>query len=194
MPREEPTGFDYTVGIAAPPARILGAFFDPRALGVWWGVSRAIANPTVLGAYALEWPRSETVDALLGPLGGTLHGTVIDYKAGRAFFVAEAYWVPPRNAPVGPMSLEVTCTTRGPFQGAVDAIAARLPGRTAVTRQTDKDTSPDITSLRLVQRGYEESERWRRYYALLGASLPVALEKLKEYLEHGRGAWDLREW
>jgi hypothetical protein len=45
-----------------------------------------------------------------------------------------------------------------------------------------------------VQRGYEESERWRRYYELLGASLPAALENLKKYLEHGRGIWDLRAW
>jgi hypothetical protein len=43
-----------------------------------------------------------------------------------------------------------------------------------------------------VQTGYEDSERWKHYYEILGAGWPTALEKLKRYLEHGKGAWDLR--
>jgi uncharacterized protein YndB with AHSA1/START domain len=192
MPREDPVGFDHTVVIAAPPTRVIGAFFDAGALGIWWGVARAIANPTVLGAYTLEWPLSETADDVLGPLGGTFHGTVMDYQPGRTFFVAEAYWVPPGNTPVGPMSLEVTCTTRSRLRATVDAIRTKIPGGSSDT--TAADNLPDVTTLRVVQRGYEESERWRRYYELLGTSLPAALDKLKEYLEHGRGIWDLRGW
>lgn len=195
MPRQEPIGFDHIVTIAAPPAKVLGAFFEPHALGVWWDVTRAIANPTALGAYALEWPRSDKIDALLGPLGGTFHGTVMDFKPARAFFVAEAYWIPPRGAPIGPMSLEVTCTPPSRMRAVVDAVRNRLPGRGASDAgTTESDDAPEVTALRVVQRGYEDSERWRRYYELMGASLPPALEKLKEYLEHGRGIWDLREW
>jgi uncharacterized protein YndB with AHSA1/START domain len=192
MPREDPVGFDHTIVIAAPPTKVVGAFFDAGALNVWWGVTRAIANPTVLGAYALEWPLSESIDDVLGPLGGTFRGTVMDYQPGRTFFLAEAYWIPPRNAPVGPMSLEVTCTTRSRLRETVDALHAKVPGGSPDT--TVADTRPDVTTLRVVQRGYEESERWRRYYELLGTSLPAALDKLKEYLEHGRGIWDLRGW
>jgi uncharacterized protein YndB with AHSA1/START domain len=192
MPRDEPIGFDHTVAIAAPPGKVIGAFFDARALGIWWGVARAIANPTVLGAYTIQWPLSETVDSLLGPLGGTFHGTIMEYQPGRTFFLAEAYWIPPRNAPVGPMSLEVTCTTRSRLRAAMDALRSKVPGADAET--VPADDLPDLTTLRVVQRGYEESERWRRYYELLGTSLPAALERLKEYLEHGRGVWDLRGW
>ena len=195
MARDAPGGFDHTVTVAAPAARVLGAFFDPRALSVWWQVERSIANPTPLGAYALAWPRSKTVDQVLGPLGGTFHGTVIDYKPGRAFFVAEAYWIPPRGDPIGPMSLEVTCTTPGRLRAVADAVARARPHRAS------GEAGPDVagpagatTALRVMQRGYEDSERWRRYYELLGASLPAALERLKEYHERGQGIWDLREW
>ena len=192
MPREEPIGLDHTVTIAAPPAKIIGAFFEPLALGVWWGVARAITNPTVLGAYTLAWPLAETVDSLLGPPGGTFHATVMDYRPARSFFLAEAYWIPPRNAPVGPMSLEVSCAARSRVRAAMDSLRGRVSGGGAGS--ADADDLADVTSLRVVQRGYENSERWRRYYELLGTSLPAALDRLKEYLEHGRGIWDLRGW
>jgi uncharacterized protein YndB with AHSA1/START domain len=193
MPREEPIGFDHTIVITAPPGKVLAAFFDARALASWWQVARAIANPAPLGAYALEWEASDAVDPVLGPLGGTFHGTVIDYKAGRAFFVAEAYWIPPRGTPIGPMSLEVSCAPPGWFPAVVETIRSHLP-RPAAADQADTVGAPAVTSLHVVQRGYEESERWRRYYELLGSSLPAALERLKAYLEHGRGIWDLRGW
>ncbi len=184
MVREVPVGFDHTLTIAAPAARVLGAFFDPHALGVWWQVERAIVNPTPLGAYAIAWPRSETVDALLGPLGGTFHGTVIDYKPGRAFFVAEAYWVPPRGDPIGPRAFEVTAAPPGRLRALVGAVARSLPPRgRSKSGPVESDQDAPATSLRVVQSGYEESERWRRYYELLGVSLPAALERLKTYVE-----------
>jgi len=193
MPREEPVGFDHTLTIGAPATKVLGAFFEPHALGIWWRVATAITNPTVLGAYALTWPRSETVDPLLGPLGGTFHGTVMDFKAGRSFFVADAYWIPPGGAPVGPMSLEVTCTPQSRFQAIMDAVKKRLPPRAA--GGSEEEAAPtQHTVLRVVQRGYEESDRWRRYYEVLGVNVPQALDRLKEYLEHGQGVWDLRHW
>jgi hypothetical protein len=45
-----------------------------------------------------------------------------------------------------------------------------------------------------VQRGLDDSLRWLRYYEVTGDRWAPALERLKEYLEHGRGAWDLRAY
>ena len=173
MPRRREVGFDHSLRIDAPPAKILAAFFDARALAAWWDVAAAVATPRALGAYALEWRRSDEVDDLLGPLGGVLHGTVIDFQPGRGFFVGDTYWLPPEGDPVGPMALEVTCSSAG------------TSARTGVVR---------TTLVRIVQRGLDDSPRWMRYYEVLGAGWPKALETLKAYLEHGRGAWDLRAY
>ncbi len=174
MPARSQSGFDYSIRIESTPARVLGAFFERAALATWWGVANAIATPRPLGVYALAWPVSEVVDDLLGPLGGVYHGTVIDFQPARGFFVADCYWLPPQGDPVGPMALEVTC-----------APAERAAGRSS---------PPPATVLRVVQRGLDDSPRWTRYYEAIGASWPPAFETLKAYLEHGRGAWDLRAY
>jgi hypothetical protein len=174
MPTQSQSGFEYAVRIESTPARVLAAFFEVSALQAWWDVANALATPRPLGVYALEWPSSDTVDEVLGRLGGVFHGTVIDFQPGRGFFVADAYWLPLDGDPIGPMAMEVTCTP-----------ADRPAGR---------PTAPSATMLRVVQRGLDESPRWRRYYEVIGEGWPVALEKLKGYLEHGRGAWDLRAY
>lgn len=174
MPTRSQSGFDYSVRIEATAARVLAAFFEPVALGAWWDVATAIVTPRPLGVYALEWPDSEVADEMLGRLGGVFHGTVIDFQPDRGFFVADAYWLPPLGDPIGPMAMEVTCTP-----------ADRPAGRPA---------APLATTLRVVQRGLDDSPRWTRYYEVVGAGWPPALEALKEYLEHGRGAWDLRAY
>jgi hypothetical protein len=168
------SGFDHAVRIEAPATRVLAAFFEPAALAAWWDVVNAIATPRPLGAYALQWPDSPLVDDMLGPLGGIFHGTVIDFQPGRGFFVADAYWLPRQGDPIGPMAMEVTCTP-----------ADRPAGR---------PSAPLATMLRVVQRGLDDSPRWMRYYEVIGAGWPLALQALKEYLEHGRGAWDLRAY
>ncbi len=196
MASEQPIGFDHTLAIAAPATKVLGAFFDAGALAAWWNVTRSLTTPRPLGVYAIEWAPTEAVDDLLGRLGGVFHGTVVDFRAGRSLFVADAYLMPPDADPVGPMALEVTCTSRRRLTAAVDVALAKLQPQPAGTEPMPADavTSPAVTSVRVVMRGYEESARWRRYYELLGVSLPAALDKLKEYLEHGRGIWDLRAW
>ena len=196
MAHDQPIGLDHTVTVAAPATKVLGAFFDATALSAWWNVTRSIATPRPLGVYALEWAPSDTSDDLLGRLGGILHGTVVDFRAGRTLFVADAYFLPPDTDPVGPMALEVTCTSRRRLTAAVDVALAKLHPRPAPAEPDGSDTvgSPAVTSVRVVMRGYEESARWRRYYELLGVSLPAALEKLKDYLERGCGIWDLRGW
>ena len=59
------------------------AFFDPGALGAWWQTARSVTTPRILGPYAVEWAPTDFKDEMLGRLGGTFHGTVMDYKAAR---------------------------------------------------------------------------------------------------------------
>jgi uncharacterized protein YndB with AHSA1/START domain len=174
MPTRSELGFEHAIRIESTPPRVLAAFFEPAALEAWWDVAVAVATPRPLGAYALEWHESDVVDELLGRLGGVFHGMVIDFQPGRGFFVADAYWLPPEGDPIGPMAMEVTCTP-----------ADKPAGR---------PTAPAATTLRVVLRGLDDSPRWIRYYEVIGAGLTASLETLKHYLEHGKGAWDLRHY
>ena len=99
--------------IQAPPARVMQAFFTDTDLKGWWGVTRAFTVPRPLGMYAIEWETTDFKDEVLGRLGGAFHGTIIDYRAHGAFFLAEAYWQPPDGEPIGPMALEVHCRPHG---------------------------------------------------------------------------------
>jgi uncharacterized protein YndB with AHSA1/START domain len=148
------SGLDIAVTINAPPMVVLRAFFDASALATWWVVIRSVTTPRVLGAYAVEWPATEYHDEILGRLGGVFRGTVMQYEAGRGFFVADAYWLPPDGDPIGPMALEVSCTPR--------------------------DSG---TELRITQRGFEESTRWRRYYEVAAVGWERALRSMKLLLE-----------
>ena len=147
--------FAHSLVIDAPPAAVLDAFFDAEALGVWWEVSRAVCVPRPLGSYALEWETTESRDAVLGPLGGAFHGTVMEFRAGLEFFVADAYWLPPEGDPIGPMALEAVCRPEG-----------------------------DRTLLSVRQSGYDESSpHWARYYDIVSAGWIPTLNSLKKYLE-----------
>src|SRR5262245_18271256 len=101
--------FPCSISIIASPSRVMWAFLDAKALAAWRSTERSVTVPLVRGAYAVEWEPTEFKDEMLGRLGGTFHGTVMDYKPEREFFVAEAFWLPPDGNPIGPMALEVTC-------------------------------------------------------------------------------------
>ena len=146
--------FDHSVAIAAPAARVLDAFFNPDDLAAWWHVSRSLCHPRPFGNYAVEWPPTEGQDEVLGRLGGAFRGTVIEFKPGKEFFVADAYWLPPDGEPIGPMALEAGCTTLG-----------------------------ERVVLRVRQSGGENSRRWTRYYEMLASKLPASLNELKLHLE-----------
>jgi uncharacterized protein YndB with AHSA1/START domain len=148
---------DQTIIIAASPAIVLKAFFDGDALGAWWQVKRSVTTPRPFGPYAIEWTPSEFKDEILGRLGGVFRGTVMQFSPGQGFFVADAYWLPPDGDPIGPMALTVSCTAIG------DASTA--------------------TRVRVVQTGFEESRRWRRYYQVIGHGWERALASLKALLE-----------
>jgi uncharacterized protein YndB with AHSA1/START domain len=145
---------DIDIVIAAPPARILKAFFEPEALTAWLQVSQAVTTPRVLGPYALAWPATEFRDDTLGRLGGVFRGTVMQYQPTHGFFVADVYFLPPDGDPIGPMAFEVTCTS-----------------------------DEGVTNVHVSQRGFEEGARWRRYYEVIVPGWDRALRALKGLLE-----------
>ena len=57
---------------------VFRAFFDPADLAVWWQAAQAVTTAVPTGVYALQFPTTPYRDDLLGPLGGTLFGTMID--------------------------------------------------------------------------------------------------------------------
>jgi len=146
---------DVSARIAAPAAVILRAFFEPEALNAWWQVAHAVTIPRTLGPYAIEWPPTHFRDEVLGRLGGVFRGTVMQFDPGRGFFVADAFWLPPDGDPIGPMALTVTIDGE--------------PG--------------GVSHVRVVQRGFEESERWRRYYDVITNGWERALASLKALVE-----------
>ena len=146
--------FTHSLVIMAPPARVIETFFDPAALAVWWQAKASVCIPRPLGSYAVTWEPTEWHDEVLGRLGGTLHATVMEFKAGREFFLADTYWLAPDGDPVGPMALEVTCHRH-----------------------------PWGSELRLRQSGYEEGVRWARYYDVIAPGWERALASLKTHLE-----------
>jgi|SRR5436190_11404457 len=147
-------GLDLSIEIAAPPTLVMRAFFEPDALSAWWNVARSVATPRVLGPYVVEWRPTEYRDEILGRLGGVFRGTIMQFEAGRGFFVADAFWLPPDGDPIGPMALEISCAP-----------------------------SPTGTGVHVVQRGYEESMRWRRYYEVVTVGWQRALKSMKMLLE-----------
>ena len=153
-----PTGLhvERTVTVQAPPERVLAAFFDPHDLAAWWHAARSVTVPRPLGLYAIEWAVEDYGDELLGPLGGAFHGTVMDYRAGREFFLADAYWNPRDGDPIGPMALEVRCAAQ---------------------------SDPLVTQVTVRQSADEDGPRWQRYFQIVGSGWQVALADLKTYLE-----------
>src|SRR5262252_1485707 len=147
---------DLSIVIAAPPARILKAFFESEALSAWLQVSQAVTTPRVLGPYTMAWPATEFRDETHGRLGGVFRGTVMQFQAGHGFFVADAYFLPPDSDPIGPMAFEVTCTP---------------------------DDGDKTTRVRVSQRGFEENPRWRRYYEVIALGWEQSLSSLKSLLE-----------
>ncbi|MGE3508258.1 MAG: SRPBCC domain-containing protein [Vicinamibacterales bacterium] len=143
------------------------AFFDRAALAAWWQALASVTIPRVLGPYAVEWRPTDFRDDVLGRLGGVLRGTVIQVDPGEGFFLADVYWLPPDGDPIGPMALEVSCTKAEPD--------AELDHQQTI--------DGELTRLRVLQTGFEDSVRWRRYYAVFGAGWERALGTLKGLLE-----------
>jgi uncharacterized protein YndB with AHSA1/START domain len=146
--------FEQSLTISAPPIVVYNCFFAPDALRAWWQVVRSVTTPVPFGVYAVEWATTPYRDDLLGPLGGVLHGTVIDARAGRELLVADGWWVPPEGHPIGPMAMHVQF-----------------------------DAERGACKLHVRQDGYEPSPRWRRYYAIVTRNWQISLAALKRYAE-----------
>jgi uncharacterized protein YndB with AHSA1/START domain len=149
--------FEHFVLVNAAPTRVLAAFVDPKALAAWWQVSRSVVAARPMGVFAVEWPPTADADEVLGRLGGVFHGTVMEYLSGRELLVANAWWMPPDGDPIGPMALEVTCRMSGP-----------------------------VCRLQVRQIGFEDTPRWRRYYAVIANGWRSSLAALKEHVEQAR--------
>ncbi len=156
MPESQGLRFEHSLQVTAGPVQVLAAFFDPDALSAWWRTVRSVTTPRPLGIYAIEWESTPFQDEVLGSLGGVFYGTVMEFRNGREFFLADAYWMPPEGPPLGPMALEVSCRVEGPG-----------------------------TRLRVRQSGAETHPRWQRYYDLIAGGWEESLEALKQYLEQG---------
>jgi uncharacterized protein YndB with AHSA1/START domain len=155
-PAAGPPGFTVSIAVGAPVARLSQAFFSHTDLAYWWDAERSVTVARSTGVYAVTWPASDARDELLGRLGGTLHGTVMDYFPNRSLFIADVYWQPPDGEPLGPMALEVTWESEG-------------EGKSRVTVR---------------QSASEDGPRWQRYFALTKDGWTGALETLKDYLEN----------
>jgi uncharacterized protein YndB with AHSA1/START domain len=147
---------ELSVSVRATPDRVLSAFFDPQDLAAWWEVERSVTVPRPLGTYAVEWASTDVRDDVLGRLGGAFHGTVMDYRPGEEFFVADAFWSPPDGDPIGPMSLVVRCTPQTGDQGTI---------------------------LTVRQTGEGDGVRWQRYFEIVAHGWRQALEALKDHLD-----------
>ncbi len=156
MSRRPKLQFEKKTYVTAAPTQVIAAFFDPHALTAWWRAVRSVTTPRALGIYAVEWATTSFQDDILGSLGGVFYGTVMEFRNGREFFVADAYWLPPQGEAIGPMALEVVCTVSGP-----------------------------ATEVCVRQSCDEHGERWTRYYELVGAGWDDSLRALKRYLEQG---------
>ena len=145
-----------TLLIQAPPVRVMAAFFNPRDLAGWWQVVRTVIVARPLGMYAIAWESTPFKDDVLGHLGGTFHGTIIDYRENAAFFIAEAYWQPPEGEPIGPMALEVHCRPHG---------------------------NGESTMVSVRQSGEGDGPRWARYFQIMGQGWEGALVEMRDYLD-----------
>lgn len=156
-PPPDPPQFVLSTVIDAPAARVMQAFFAHRDLAYWWQIERSAVVARASGPFAVSWSAGEDRDDVLGQLGGTLHGTVMDYTPDRAFFVADVYWQPPAAEPLGPMALDVTC-----------------------------HPEPDLARTRVTVRhsASDDGPRWQRYFVVAERDWSDALAMLKDYLEN----------
>jgi uncharacterized protein YndB with AHSA1/START domain len=156
MPRDEGLVIQRAIRIRSAPEKVLEAFFDPVALTKWWEVTRSVTLARPLGPFAVEWPATDFNDEVLGKLGGTLHGVVMDVRPGVSFFVADLYYQPPNGHTIGPMALNVEA--RSLEAGRATELAVRL--------------SAD-----------DEGPLSQRYFALMGNGWDRALQALQLHLE-----------
>ena len=154
-----PPTLDIALDIATAPGIVFDSFFQERTLSTWLGTSRAIAVARVLGPWVLDWRSSAATGDPRGPDGGVLRGSGMEIEPGERVFVADVYWLPAHDEPLGPFALEVQ------FEP---------------TAQSDGVRS---TLVRVVLSGFDEGRRWTQYHELATAQWQRGLRALKTLLE-----------
>ena len=135
---------------------MLAAFFDPHALAALVAGRRSVTTPRPMGVFAVEWAADRpTPTTCSGAWAASFTARVMEYLPGRELFVADAWWLPPDGDPIGPMALEVSCRMSGP-----------------------------VCRLQVKQTGFEDTPRWRRYYAVIASGWRSSLAALKEHVEN----------
>ena len=143
---------------------MLDAFFNADDLASWWHASRSLSSASVRQLCRRVADRRREGRGA-GTDGWRARGTVIEFKPGREFFVADAYWLPPDGDPIGPMAFEASCTTLG-----------------------------ERVVLRVRQSGGENTRRWARYYEVLTPNLIDSLNGLERLPGVGRRLPDPTRW
>jgi uncharacterized protein YndB with AHSA1/START domain len=155
MPAQD--SFELGTTIDATAMQVLFAFLDPESVKKWWGAKNAIVQPRPGGLFVVEWePGSQGQDDLLGPLGGTLVGTLDRAMSGHFVYFGNLQWLSPRGEVFGPTRLEVD-----------------------VFSKNDPRRKP--TMLQVRSTGYEPGERWERYRDLSRRMWEKTLAGLAEF-------------
>ena len=135
----ERDSFELSAPLDATAMQVLAAFLDPEAVKTWWAAKTVVVQPRPGGLFVIERePGQAGQDELLGPLGGTLVGTLDKAMAGHHIDFGNLHWLSPRGEVFGPTRLEVT-----------------------VFSKNDPRCRP--TLLRIRSTGYQSGERWARY-------------------------------
>ncbi len=137
MPARE--SFELETTIDATAMQVLFAFLDPQSVKNWWEADNVVVQPRPGGLFVVEWrPEKPGEDELLGPLGGTLVGTLDKAMSGHFVYFGNLHWLTPRGEVFGPTRLEVD-----------------------VFSKNDPRLQP--TLMRVRSTGYLPDPRWQRY-------------------------------
>ena len=145
-----------TAIIAAPPGRVLRAFFDADALGAWWQVGASVTTPRVAR-----------------PVRDRMAADRISRRGARP----ARRRVPRDGHAVSRRARDSSSPTPSGCRPTANR-SARWRSRSAAA------DSAGVTRVRVTQTGFEESARWRRYYEVIGLGWSRALTSLKSLLEH----------
>jgi uncharacterized protein YndB with AHSA1/START domain len=149
--------FELSATLDATAMQVLFAFLSPEAVKNWWGAKTAIVQPRPGGLFVVEWEAGKPgQDELLGPLGGTLVGTLDKAMAGHCIYFGNLQWMTPRGEVFGPTRLEVD-----------------------VFSKNDPRRKP--TLLRVRSSGYLEGERWARYCEMMRRAWQKNLESIAAF-------------
>jgi uncharacterized protein YndB with AHSA1/START domain len=155
MPAQD--SFEVSTTLDATAMQVLFAFLTPQAVKSWWAAKNAVVQPRPGGLFVVEWePGKHGEDDLLGPLGGTLAGTLDKAMAGHFVYFGNLQWLTPRGEVFGPTRLEVD-----------------------VFSKNDPRRKP--TLLRVRSTGYLAGERWARYLELTRRAWEKTLADLASF-------------